>query len=149
MPKYGTRWALMCSRARIWVCTRSLPCTRAQKWALGPFVHTIFVSSGQSTALFLLLSSCFKMASNRGKWSHYVHSHIWGTQTVNTTPFCARTQALVPGHPVGSLLEFMLSSEPHPCYNLGTGMVCVYWKRGEIGWYCGEYYLTKQTVSTF
>ena len=96
--------------------------------------HNInFVSSGQSTALFLLLSSCFKMASNRAKWSHYVHSHIWGTQSVNTTPFCARTQALVPGHPVGSLVEFMLSSEPHPCYNLGTGMVCVYWKRGEIG----------------
>ena len=54
-----------------------------------------------------------------------------GTQSVNTTPFRARTLVLVPGHPVGSLVEFI--SEPHSCYNLGTGMVCVYWKRGEIG----------------
>ena len=94
---------------------------------------TIFVSSGQSTALFLLLSSCFKMVSNRVKWSNYVHSHISGTQSVNTTPFCACTQALVPGHPADSPVEFMFkSSEPHPCYNLGTGMICVYQKRGRL-----------------
>ena len=80
--------------------TRSRPCTRAHKWALGPCVHTIFVSAGQSTALFSLLSSCFKMASDRAKWSNYVHSHISGTQSVNTTPFCASTQALVPNHQV-------------------------------------------------
>ena len=29
---------------------------------------------GQSTALFSLLCSCLKMASNRAKWSSYVHS---------------------------------------------------------------------------
>ena len=52
------------------------------------------------------------------KWKN---SHISSTQSVNTTPFCAHTQALVPGHPVDSPIEFMLSSEPHPCYNLGTG----------------------------
>ena len=42
--------------------------------------------------LFSLLSSCFKMASDRAKWSNYVDSLISGTQSVNTTPFCAGTQ---------------------------------------------------------
>ena len=42
----------------------------------------------------------FKMASDRAKWSNYEHSLISGTQTVNTTPFCAGTQALVPGYQV-------------------------------------------------
>ena len=56
-------------------------------------MHTIFVSSVQFTALFLLLSSYFKVASDRAKWSNYVHSHISGTQSVNTTAFCAGTQA--------------------------------------------------------
>ena len=79
---------------------RSRPCTQAQKWALGPCVHTIFVSSVQSTALFLPLSSYFKVAPDRAKWSNYVHSHISGTQSVNTTPFCAVTQALVLKHQV-------------------------------------------------
>ena len=40
------------------------------------------------------------MASDRAKWSNYVHSYISGTQGVNTTPFCAGTQALSPGHQV-------------------------------------------------
>ena len=47
----------------------------AQKWAPGPSVHTIFVSSKQSTALFSLLCACFKMVSDRA----------------NTGPFCADT----------------------------------------------------------
>ena len=80
--------------------TRSRPCTRAQKRAPGPCEHTIFVSSGQSTALFSLLGSCFKMASDWAKWSSYVHSLISDTQSVNTAPFCAGTQALVPEHQV-------------------------------------------------
>ena len=63
-------------------------------------MHTIFVSSWQSTALFSLLSACFKMESDRAKYSNYVHSHISGTQRVNTAPFCADTQALVPEHQV-------------------------------------------------
>ena len=42
-------------------------------------VHTIFVSSGQSIALFWELSSCFKMASDGAKWSNYIHSPILGT----------------------------------------------------------------------
>ena len=74
-------------------------------WASGPCVHTIFVSSWQSTTLFSLLSSCFKMASDREKWSNYVHSHISDTQGVNTTPFCACTQTLVPGHQVWTPLR--------------------------------------------
>ena len=40
------------------------------------------------------------MASDRAKWSKYVHSHMSGTQSVNTTPFCAGTQVLVPEHQV-------------------------------------------------
>ena len=36
------------------------------------------------------------MASDRATWGNYVHSHILGTQSVDTTPLCASTQALVP-----------------------------------------------------
>ena len=46
------------------------------------------------------ISLCFKVASDRAKWNNYVHSHISGTQSVNTTPFCASTQALVYDHQV-------------------------------------------------
>ena len=66
------------ARIRAWCrCprTRSRPCSRAQKWELGPCLHTISVSSGQSTALFLLLNSCFKMESDKAKWSNYVYRH--------------------------------------------------------------------------
>ena len=77
-----------------WRCpstrSRSYTRDRAQKWAPSSCVHTTFVSSGQSTALFSLLNSCFKMAPDRAKW----------TQSVNTTPFCACTLALVPEHQV-------------------------------------------------
>ena len=52
---------------------------------------------GQCTALYWLLSSCFKMTSDREKWSNYVHSYMSITQGVNTQRFCAGTQALVPG----------------------------------------------------
>ena len=51
----------------------------------------------QSTALYSLLSWRFKMASDGANWINYVRSHISGTQGANTTPFCAGTQALVPG----------------------------------------------------
>ena len=67
------------ARIRAWCrgpSTRSRPCSWAQKWELGPCLYTIFVSSGQSTALFLLLSSCFKMESDRAKSSNYVYRHI-------------------------------------------------------------------------
>ena len=109
VPEYGTRWALMwrmwthSTHARIWArcrcpSTKSWPCTRAKKWAPGTCVHTIFVGSGKATAFFSLLSSCFKMASDRAKWGNYIHSHISGTQSVNTAPFIAGTQVLVPEH---------------------------------------------------
>ena len=49
----------------------------------------------QSTALYSLLSSCFKIASDGEKWSNYVHNHISDTQGVKTTPFCAGTLVLV------------------------------------------------------
>ena len=55
---------------------------------------------GQSTALYSLQSSCFKMASDRAKWSDYIRSYISSTETVNTTPFCDGTQPLVPLHQV-------------------------------------------------
>ena len=56
---------------------------------------------GQFTALYSLLRSCFRMASDRAKWSRYVRSHISGTQGVNATPFCAGTQTLVRGTKCG------------------------------------------------
>ena len=40
------------------------------------------------------------MASDRAKWSNYIHSHKLGSQSVNTTPFCAGTQVLVTEHQV-------------------------------------------------
>ena len=52
---------------------------------------------------------CFVLAAKlifqSGIWQgkmeyNYVHSHILGTQSVNTTPFCAVTQELVPKHQV-------------------------------------------------
>ena len=56
--------------------TRSRPCTRALNWALGPCVHTFFVSSRalypQTTALIShnsLLCYISKMASDGAKWS--------------------------------------------------------------------------------
>ena len=55
---------------------------------------------GQSTALYSLLSSCFKMASDRAEWSNYVHSYLSNIQGVNITRYCAGTHALVPGHQV-------------------------------------------------
>ena len=51
------------------VSTRLRPCTRV--------------------CLFSLLSSGFKMASDRAKRINYVQGHVPGTQSVNTTPFCA------------------------------------------------------------
>ena len=40
------------------------------------------------------------MASDRAKWSNYVHGYISGTQGVNPTAFCASTQPQVRGHQV-------------------------------------------------
>ena len=40
---------------------------------------------GQPTALYSLLGSCYKMASDRAKWRDHVHSYIEGRQGVNTT----------------------------------------------------------------
>ena len=60
-------------------------------------VCTLFllVLRHQSTVLYSLLSSCFKMAYDGEKWSNYVHNHIQDTQGVKTTPFCAGTPVLV------------------------------------------------------
>ena len=103
VPKYGTRWALMWTysfskhphariRARCWCpSTRSRPCARAQKWTPGPCA--------------LLCSRCSARVSKwrltgRNGITTYTISHISGTQSVNTTPFCAGTQALVLGDQV-------------------------------------------------
>ena len=40
------------------------------------------------------------MASDRAKWSNYVHGYKSGTQGVDTTPFCAGTHPHVLGHQV-------------------------------------------------
>ena len=40
------------------------------------------------------------MACGGAKWSKHVHSNISGTQGVNTTSFCAGTQAMVLGYQV-------------------------------------------------
>ena len=64
-------------------------------------------------------------ASDGAKWSNYVHSYISDTQGVNTTPFCAGAQALVPEHQLWTVtystaeilvweLEETLSSHKRP-----------------------------------
>ena len=83
---------------------RARPCTRPNV-GVGSLCPHNFCKFWQSTTLFSLLSSCFKMACDRAKWSNYVHSHISDTQGVNTTPFCACTQTLVPGHQVWTPLR--------------------------------------------
>ena len=70
-----------------------------------PFRRPFLIVLGQSTAFYLLLSSCFKMASYRAKWSNYVHSHISSIQGVNTTRSCAGTHALFPGIECGQPLS--------------------------------------------
>ena len=56
--------------------------TRTQKWVPGTSlchcVHEIFFSSGGSgsTALCTMLSSWFRMVSERSKWSNNVHIHL-------------------------------------------------------------------------
>ena len=55
---------------------------QGQKLAVSSCMHTILLVLGQSNALYLLLSSCFKMGSDWAIWSNNVHSHISGTQVV-------------------------------------------------------------------
>ena len=59
-----------------------------EKQSQGPCVHNVF-GLWQSTALYSLLSSCFKMESDRVKWSNYVYSYVYRVlaEGVNTTPF--------------------------------------------------------------
>ena len=71
---------------------------RPQKWTQA---GCLCAYRGHSTALFLLLSWCFKMESGGAKRSSYnTHIHISGTQSLNTAQFCASNQALVPRHQV-------------------------------------------------
>ena len=57
----------------------------------------VFDGSRVIHCFYSLLSSSFKMASNRAKWSKNAHSYISGTQGVWYSR-CANTQALVVGH---------------------------------------------------
>ena len=52
------------------------------------------------------------MASDRAKWSNYIHSHISGTKGVNTTPFFVGTQAMVPEHQVWTAPQSQRSNLP-------------------------------------
>ena len=83
-------------------------------------MRTIFVGSGQSKALLSLQSSCFKMASDRAKWSNYVYSHISGTQSVNTTPLIAGTQVLVPVHQVWTAPIFSFTQRVRCLFRAGV-----------------------------
>ena len=63
------------NNARIWTrCLCLGPGTRTQKWAPGPCEDTAIVSFGAATVWHSILSSCFKMASDRARMSYYVHS---------------------------------------------------------------------------
>ena len=68
--------------------TRSTTCTRAQKWTPGPCVHTVVTSSVTVHRFVIVAKLTFLMASDKEKWSNYVHSCISGTHG---------THAVVPG----------------------------------------------------
>ena len=68
--------------------TRSTTCTLAQKWTPGPCVHTVVTSFVTVHRFVVVAKLMFLMASDREKWSNYVHSYISGTHG---------THAVVPG----------------------------------------------------
>ena len=115
VPKYGTHWALMWSHPFLQISKLELghgagDQVQGLNLLLGHHVHTFLVSCGQSTALFSVLSSCLKMAADRAKWSNYVHSHISGTQSVNTTPFCVVPRHWFQSTKCGQPLRFLMCS---------------------------------------
>lgn len=64
-------------------------------------MYTAMLILRQSNGFVLAFSSCFKMASDKARWSNYVHSHTkYGFKGMKTTQFSAGTQAVVPGHQV-------------------------------------------------
>ena len=79
----GTSVNTLFFHARMWAAR---PCTRALALAMGPCVHTdlLHVVPVQSTALYFLVCSSFKIAAGRVKVSNYVHSYRSGAQGVNT-----------------------------------------------------------------
>lgn len=75
-----------------------------------------------SSALYSLLRSCIKMASDKAKCSTYVQSHINGSQGVNATPFEPLARHWFPGtkrkspnfsHLVWNPANLRLSSGPN------------------------------------
>lgn len=75
-----------------------------------------------SSALYSLLRSCIKMASDKAKCSIYVQSHIYGSQGVNATPFEPLARHWFPGtkrnspnfsHLVWNPANLRLSSGPN------------------------------------
>lgn len=75
-----------------------------------------------SSALYSLLTSCIKMASDKAKCSIYVQSHIYGSQGVNATPFEPLARHWFPGtkrnspnfsHLVWNPANLRLSSGPN------------------------------------
>lgn len=75
-----------------------------------------------SSALYSLLRSCIKMASDKAKCSIYVQSHIYGSEGVNATPFEPLARHWFPGtkrnspnfsHLVWNPANLRLSSGPN------------------------------------
>ena len=79
----------------------------------------------QFTALYSLLSSCFKMASGRAKKRTVGNSYM-STQRLNATTFRAGTQSLVPWRQVwtASLSESALNRRNHDISSPHCSMVC-------------------------
>ena len=77
--------------------TRSTTCTRAQKWTPGPCVHTVVTTSVTVYRFVIVAKLMFLMASDREKWSNYVHSCISGTHWLDAaTPLQAWTKPMIP-----------------------------------------------------
>ena len=96
VPKYDTRWALMWTHPFLSTHARiRSPKYKNETLFYGTKVGTrvpvrrpFLIVLGKCRALYSLLSSCFKMTSDRAKWSNYVYSYISSTQGMNITRSC-------------------------------------------------------------
>ena len=113
---------LLCTRCRC-PSTRSSPYLGTKVGIRSLCAHRFcYLILRTSSALYSLLRSCIKMASDKAKCSIYVQSHIYGSQGVNATPFEPLARHWFPGtqrnspsfsHLVWNPANLRLSSGPN------------------------------------
>ena len=115
--EYGTRWALMWTHPTL--SATSTLCTRAQKWTLGPCVHTVFFFSSVAVHCFFLAA---KLVFQNGVWlgeieDSWTQLHIEYSKDERNTISCQ--------YPVtASLSESTLNRRNHDISSPHRSMVC-------------------------